>query len=593
MKNPLTLLSFFIILSLSPFAFAKKKVNLRGVYDVKIYQGPDRLYEDHDDHVARDPREQSPPEKDFPTDKGLCTAPRVASDCCNYKIYDSSVNKEVTYKGPKSVFSNETTARNWAAKLYPQLPFFLPFNGTEVSLIQGWYYDSGEAHSGIDSWRDTVQEGVDVAFDIVAVAPGRVITKQWDNWFGNIVVIEHVAKNGAKYRSMYMHLRNGYTHDLNAASAIIALDPNANDSWAKYVRYTRAHTSNLYWGEESHTIAINVGDWVNTGQYIGKSGNTGAGGIGTGLNDDGSPMDSVRANNHLHFMLAVPSPKKSSEWIFVDPFAVYAQMNTGCYAPLKAINFPRFFAPYFPDFHNVSWNLVDFYKGYYSNMGLGLQSLSVYSSSGSIKAAGSFDEKVTGPWAAEGWLTANDFNKAVHAYDLKGLRPRELQVQVHNGQPRLTALWQPHLGLPYYVFTNMNDADFQTKYDYLVGTQGYRIEDYSAYPLGGTRRHAAIFVQDGLEFQLLQGLDQPQYLTKSSELLLQGWKSVSVTAGTFAKGDRFGGVLMKMPGEWQTAVDLTGASYQNKYDEMSQQGFRLWKVQAYSGGTKFGAIWMK
>ncbi|KYG62900.1 hypothetical protein AZI87_16670 [Bdellovibrio bacteriovorus] len=593
MKALNALIVCILLLSTSS-TFAEKKVNLRGIYDVKIYKGPDRLYEDHDEHVATDPGPPAPPDKSLPDDKGLCTSPRVASDCCNYKILDTVANKEVTYKGPKSVFSNETTARNWAAKLHPQLPFFLPFDGNEVSLIQGWYYDSGEAHSGIDSWRDSVQAGTDVSFDVVAVAPGRVVTKIWDNWFGNVVVIEHVAKDGSKYRSMYMHLRNGYTHDINAASAIIALDPNATDSFAKYVRYTKTHTSNLYWGEESHAIAVNVGDWVSTGQYIGKSGNTGAGGVGTGLNDDGTPMDSVRANNHLHFMLAVPSPKNTTEWVFLDPFSVYAQMNTGCYAPLKTINFPRFFAPYFPDFHNVSWSLVDFYKGYYTNMGLGLQSLSVYNSGGSVKAAGTFDDKVGFPWAAEGWLSANEFNKAIHAYDLKGLLPRELQVQVHNGQPRFTALWKKNADrLPYYVFTNMNDADFQTKYNYLVTNQGFRVEDYVSYPVGGTRRHAAVFVQDGLEFQMTYGLDHQQYLTKSSELLLQGWKSTSLTAATFSKGDRFGGVWMKMPGEWIAVVDMTSDVYQSKYDEMSNQGYRLWKVQSYGAGGKFGAIWTK
>jgi hypothetical protein len=57
--------------------------------------------------------------------------------------------------------------------------------------------------------------GVDPGFPVHAIADGTVITSSWDptGFLGNVVVIEHTAPDGTRYRSIYAHLRNGATTD--------------------------------------------------------------------------------------------------------------------------------------------------------------------------------------------------------------------------------------------------------------------------------------------------------------------------------------------------------------------------------------------
>ncbi|XGC79806.1 hypothetical protein ACES2L_10740 [Bdellovibrio bacteriovorus] len=593
-------LSSFLIAALSlaalpAFAAETSEADYRpmGLHEASIYSGPDELYEDHTEHTGSKST-RLPFEFPLIETKAVCVNPKVNNDCCYYTIYDGHNAKNVNYKGPNPVFGNETDARAWAKNQIAKMPFFLPYNGNEVGLIQGWQYNNGGEHSGLDSWKNSVESGKDVTFDVIAVAPGRVVTKLWDNWFGNTVIIEHTAANGSKYRSIYMHLRDGYTHDKNAAKAIVPPDPNANDNWAKYARFAKNNSDKLYWGQESHIIAVKVGDWVDTGTYIGKAGNTGAGGAGNGLNNDGTPMNTTRANNHLHFMMAVPNPKTAGEWVFVDTFGVYNEVDTGCYDIMKDIEYPRYFAPYYPNFHNISWDLYKFYFYYYPNMGWGPQTLSVYHAASGVNAAGAFHPAVQGPWALRGYLTSSEFNAWFAQYHAQGLRPREIQVQTgYDGYPRFTAIWQKRGNEAYYTWINMNDADFNTKWNDLVLRQGFRVEDYVGYSIGGNRYHAAIFVKDGQGFYLWHGMTQAEYQQKFNELWNLGWRTTSFNASPLPWGERYASVWMKKPGAWVTWFNLTGAGYQQKYNELSSQGYRVWKIQGYRNGTMFGAIWTK
>ncbi|WP_413287668.1 hypothetical protein [Bdellovibrio sp. HCB337] len=531
----------------------------------------------------------------LPAQSAVCTTPKVASTCCDYTFYDGHTGKDVTYRGPQTVFGNETDARNWAKPLFAHMPFFLPFEESIISMTQGWTYDGGGDHSGIDWQRSSVTANTDVSFEVRAIAAGRVVTKTWDNWHGNLLVIEHTAGDGTKYRSIYMHLRDGYTHDRNAAKAIVPSDPDGNDNVAKYARYAKNNSNKLYWGEESHTIAVNVGDWVNTGQFLARSGNTGPGGAGAGLNNDGTPSDTTRANNHLHFMLSVENPKTAGEWVFVDAYGVYAKANTGCYDLMKDIEYPRFFAPYFPNFHNIGWDLYKFYFSYYPNMGLGPQTLSLYAKRGQVLAAGAFHDSVKGPWAVRGYLTTDELSYWFTVYNRQGMRPREIQVlSASDGTPRFTVIWQRRGNEGYATWVNLNDAQFKSMWDDLVVRQGYRVEDYVGYTIGSERRHGVNFVKDGQGFYLWYNLTQSEFDLKFRELWNQGWRTTSFNAAALPWGERYGGVWMQKPGAWVTWFNMSPADYQQKFDLYSgQQGYRLWKVQGYGNGSRFGAIWTK
>jgi len=522
----------------------------------------------------------------------VCTPPVVYASCCDYKFTDGQTSKDVNYRGPKAVFDSASKAQTWAKGVVAQMPFNFPYEPNQVTVLQGWLSNGGNSHSAVDSWRAVVSANTDASFEVRAAAPGRVVAKLWDNWNGNVLVIEHTAPNGAKYRSLYFHLRNGYTHDRNAALAIVASDPKGNDNVAKYVRFAKNFNSKLYWGEESHAIPVNVGDSVKARQLIAYSGNTGAGGAGSGLNNDGSPTNTVRANNHLHFMLSVPSPKKSDEWVFVDPYGVYGKANTGCYAVLKEIEYARFYAPFHPNFHNINWELYKFYANYYPNMGWGPQTLSVYKAGNTVKAAGAFHPNVEAPSIAQGYLSEAEFEKALKANEKEGLRPRELHVTAApDGSPRFTVIWQKKGKIEYVTLFNLNNAEFTKKWNDLVDGKDFRAEEHIAYSVKGESRHTAVLAKDGQTTQLWFDMTPDEYAQKVQYLSANGWRNISFNAAEMPEGIRYGGVWMQKTGSWASWFNMNPANYQQKFDQYTTQGLRLWRIQGYNDGKSFGAIW--
>lgn len=522
----------------------------------------------------------------------ICVTPKVAIDCCNYTFRDGNPSKDVNYQAIKEVYGSEADSRNFAAGQVPRMAFFLPYPGDDAVLGGGWLYNNGDSHGSLDFGKKDVADGSDPSFKILAAGSGRVVSKVWDNWHGNVLTIEHTAGNGQKYRTLYFHLRNGKAADLANARAIVPPDPSKVDQWTKYSKFSKLkNPSDLHWGTESHKILVNVGDWVNAGQLIAYSGNTGVGGASAGLKDDGTPFDSTRANNHLHFMLAVPNPKDSARWIFIDAFGFYEKASSGCQDLMKENQYARFFAPFYANFHNINSDLFFKYFGYYANMGLGIQTFSMYSIGGQVKVAGAYAD-VKGPWLARGYLTTNDFNNYFNQHAKDGFRPRELSVSLDGqGQPRFSAVWKKLAGELYAVWINMSDADFNARWNDLVVNQKFRVEDIAVYNIGGQRRSAAIFVKDNQPFYFYSGLTGDAFNAKFQELLKLGFVNTSFNAA-LPGGDRFAGVWTKPGGQWATYYGMDSAGYQSRFNQLGGQGFRLHKVQGYSNG-RFGAIWRK
>ena len=121
----------------------------------------------------------------------------------------------------------------------------------------------------------------DPTFRIYSVAAGRVVSVLWDDLLGNTVVIEHKAPNGDLYRSSYMHMRDGFNHDLQKAQAIDGGEKYDDSGKVRRVyKYSLfAHKddpSTLHWGTNQQTIQVTVGDTVQAGEFLGWSGNTGS-----------------------------------------------------------------------------------------------------------------------------------------------------------------------------------------------------------------------------------------------------------------------------------------------------------------------------
>jgi hypothetical protein len=228
----------------------------------------------------------------------------------------------VTYSWPVDVVGSERYARLSALEFSDKF-LTLPFSGSAVERRGIWLYSAGKWHHGADYSRDD-----SATFKVLACAPGRVIHVGWDTWSGNTVIVSHDA-GGVQdaYRTIYMHLRDGATHDCDAAwnLTVPTLSGTELTDYTDHLNATgcpknpRRNPDPDHWGTDQQTIPVTVNQIVSRGTFLGWAGNTGPGGK-RGLGG---------SNTHLHMFFTRRDPS-NNHWYFFDPYGVYSV--PGCYA---------------------------------------------------------------------------------------------------------------------------------------------------------------------------------------------------------------------------------------------------------------------
>jgi murein DD-endopeptidase MepM/ murein hydrolase activator NlpD len=178
-------------------------------------------------------------------------------------------------------------------------------------------------HHGVDYLRDDA-----ASFLVEAAAPGHVVFSGWDPWSGNtIIVSQDVASRHDAFRTIYMHLRNGASHDCQMGwntSVPSTSGTNLSDYEQHLVSTgcTRDPSTRRLdpanWGNESDRVMVRVGQTVSAGTPLAHSGDTGPG----GKRGAGGP------NTHLHVFFAHRDPT-NGQWYFFDPYGIYA--DPSCY----------------------------------------------------------------------------------------------------------------------------------------------------------------------------------------------------------------------------------------------------------------------
>ncbi|MGH7563338.1 MAG: hypothetical protein ACREK5_02815 [Gemmatimonadota bacterium] len=539
-----------------------------------------------------------------------CVQPSVSltdSDCCSFTLSDEVAGQDVSYynpSAPEAYFATAADAEAFAASIRASMPLFLPFHDGDVVLGQGWVYGSGAFHGSVDYQKKSsaLGLGIDPAFEVRAAGDGKVVTVEWSDWLGNVVLIEHKAPNGDRYRSVYMHLRNGYDNDLANAQAMTVSETDKQEDEDgnygrkyKYFLYANKSThSQQEWGTNAQTIKVKPGDTVHAGQLIAYSGNTGYGGAGWGLDNNGDANDPNWANNHLHFQVTAPFPG-TSDWVFVDAYGVYEKADSGCYDLLDETDYVRLLAPFYPSFHNVPVDYVTNYWGYYTGMGMALQTVSVHRSGSAVLASGSFQSGLPNTWFARLYMTGSDYQHWFNTYDQMGFRPREIQVaRDGGGAPRFTVIWKKRSGEGYVAHHNLTDTDWNAKWQEYVVNGKMRVEDRAAYQVGGQRLWAAVFVKDGSPgFYELHYMPSDTFNARFAKYYDEGFRLWSVDPEELSGGIRYGAIWRPMPGTWPARHGLTPAEYQAEFLKYAGQGYRLHRVRGYADSGRFAAIWRK
>ena len=201
-------------------------------------------------------------------------------------------------------------------------PFMtLPFSDPQVKRSGIWRYGNGGWHHAGDYSRGAE------TFEVRAVAAGRVIHVGWDQWSGNTVIVSHdVGGVADSYRTIYMHLRDGATHDCAAAwdqtMTATWIDSDALAEYRTHLESTGCPQNGprdpdpAHWGTDAHTIPVSVGQQVTRGQMLAWAGNTGPG----GKRGSGGP------NTHLHIFWC--RRDTDGQFYFIDPYGVYAKPDS-------------------------------------------------------------------------------------------------------------------------------------------------------------------------------------------------------------------------------------------------------------------------
>jgi Peptidase family M23/Polyglycine hydrolase-like, structural repeat len=195
-------------------------------------------------------------------------------------------------------------------------PFTLPFTHQSVNHGGTWLYSPppGNWHHAIDYSRGPE------TFEVVAAAAGKVVFIGWDNWSGNTIIVSHkVGGVDDAFRTIYMHLRNGPTHDIDASwnNTVPTLkdDPAKSDftltNFKNYLDATgakqnprRRNPDAAYWGTDAQKIDPQLlNKHVAAGAQLAWAGCTGPGGCGC------TKGPRSNANTHLHIFFAHRDPR--------------------------------------------------------------------------------------------------------------------------------------------------------------------------------------------------------------------------------------------------------------------------------------------
>lgn len=176
----------------------------------------------------------------------------------------------------------------------PPYPKFLtlPFQDTEIRIVQGWLYNWGKQpnyHYAIDYVKG-IGKGRWVTFDVLAAAEGEAKyvgyfpkSKEGRYNYGHLVQVRHPYYDSAgnQFYTLYAHLS-----EVSGKLAILS--------------------------EDGKLVSLG---WVpvERGEYLGKAGESGAEGSGI----------------HLHFEVQVSESLAKSRQTRVDPYGIYAKVEPG------------------------------------------------------------------------------------------------------------------------------------------------------------------------------------------------------------------------------------------------------------------------
>ena len=148
-------------------------------------------------------------------------------------------------------------------------------------------------------------------------------------------------------------------------------------------------------------------------------------------------------------------------------------------------------------------------------------------------------------------------------------------------------------GPAWQAYNGMSSAQYQTTFDQLAA-QGYRLTQVSGYEVAGQTQFAAIWVQTaGPPLIAHHDMNAAQYQQTFDQLGGQGYRLVRVSGYEVGGQDYYAAFWVQGSGApYQANHAMTPAQYQQTFNQLTAQGYVLTWVSAYAvaGQPLFAAI---
>ena len=186
-------------------------------------------------------------------------------------------------------------------------------------------------------------------------------------------------------------------------------------------------------------------------------------------------------------------------------------------------------------------------------------------------------------WEARFGLTSPGFQQLFNQLVGQGYRLVDVSGYAVGGQDRYAAIWEQSSGPSWQSRHGLSSSQYQQTFDSLLA-QGYRLVQVSGYGLNNTDLYAAIWQRSsGPAWEARHGLTSGQFQQTFDQLVARGYRLVDTSAYTVGGRDLHAGIWEKRNGPaWESRSGLTSDQYQQTFDSLVGQGYRLIDVSGYN-----------
>jgi Polyglycine hydrolase-like, structural repeat len=231
------------------------------------------------------------------------------------------------------------------------------------------------------------------------------------------------------------------------------------------------------------------------------------------------------------------------------------------------------------------------------SLGVGTGSVSSGLTSGPMDRYAAIWEKKAGPaWGARHRMTSEEYQQEFNKFTGQGYRLVHVSGYNLAGTVQFAAIWEKSEGPPWVARHNMTAAQYQEEFNKHTKA-GYRLVNVSGYRGSGQDLYAAIWRKEsGPAWVARHRMTSGKYQQEFNTLTSQGFRLIDISGYRLGTEERYAAIWEKKgDSPWVAKHGMTSARYQKEFNELTGDGFRLVHVTGSSvaGTYRFAAIWEK